>query len=133
MPIRDFRDLVAWQLVEELRREVIAFTGRETVSRDFRFCNQIRDAIASACRNTAEGFGRFRPADNARFVEYAGASICETQDGVMEARRKKYIDEELFDRLWILSRRALGTNTNYLKYLQQCARTGAKPWRKPEP
>ena len=108
MGVTDFRDLVTWQLADELRREVIAFTENKSVARDFRFCNHILDASASACRNTSEGFGRFRPAENARFLEFAHASLSEVQDGLIEAREKKYIDDELHDRLWTLSRRALG-------------------------
>ena len=88
MGIKDFRDLVAWQLADELRREVIAFTEKEPASRDFKFCNQIREASSSACRNTSEGFGRFRPAENARFLEFAHASLLEVQDGLIEARQK---------------------------------------------
>jgi four helix bundle protein len=133
MGVKDFRDLVAWQLADELRREVIAFTEQKAVARDFKFCNQIRDASSSACRNTSEGFGRFRPVENARFLEFARASLCEVQDGLIEARQKKYIDDELYDRVWTLSRRALGANTNYMKYLHRCARTGAKPWEKALP
>ena len=88
-------------------------TGR---TRFQNFCNQIRDASSSACRNTSEGFGRFRPAENARFLEFAHASLSEVQDGLIEAREKKYISSELHDRLWVLSRRALGANANYMKY-----------------
>ena len=51
---------MTWQLANELRREVIAFTEMPPVSRDYKFCSQIRDASSSACRNTSEGFGRFR-------------------------------------------------------------------------
>jgi four helix bundle protein len=130
MGVRDFRDLVAWQLVDQLRQEIISFTAKEPVQSDFKFCDQIRDAISSACRNTAEGFGRFGPADNARFLDYARASIGEVQDLLIEAKQKKYLDNETFERLWTQSRRALGTNTNYGKYLRRCARTGAKPWLK---
>jgi four helix bundle protein len=133
MGVTDFRDLVSWHLADELRREVIAFTEKNAVARDFKFCNQIRDASSSACRNTSEGFGRFRPAENARFLEFAHASLSEVQDGLIEAREKKYIDDQLHDRLWTLSRRALGANTNYRKYRQRCARTDAKPWEKPRP
>jgi four helix bundle protein len=128
MGVTDFRDLVAWQLADELRREVIAFTEKGAVARDFKFCNQIRDASASACRNTSEGFGRFRPAENGRFLEFAHASLLEVQDRLIEAKQKKYIGDDLYDRLWTLSRRALGTNTNYMKYLRRCAQSGAKPW-----
>ena len=128
MGIRDFRDLAAWQRVDELRREIIAFTAKEPACRDFKYRDQIRDAIGSACRNTSEGWGRFRPGDNARFVEIAHASIEEVRDGLIEAREKKYIDDALYERLATLTRRALGTNTNYLKYLQRCAKSGEKPW-----
>ena len=133
MGVTDFRDLVTWQLADELRREVIAFTGKEPVSRDFKFCSQIRDATSSACRNTSEGWGRFRPAENARFLEFAHASLCEVQDGLIEAKQKKYIDDTLHDRLWTLSKRALAANTNYMKYLRRIIRDGDKPWENGEP
>jgi four helix bundle protein len=127
MGISDFQDLVAWQLVDELRREVIAFTAKNPVNRDFKFCSQIQDAVSSACRNTSEGFGRFRPAENARFIEFAHGSICEVQDLLIEAKRKNYVDQPLFDRLWLLARRSLGTNVNYGKYLRHRAREGFNP------
>jgi four helix bundle protein len=136
MAITDFQELAAWQRVNELRREIIAVTAKEPVKRDFKFCSQIQDAISSACRNTSEGFGRFRPTENARLVEIARASICEVQDLLLEARQKSYVDNDLFDRLWTLSRRALGTNTNYGKYLRRCAdnwRRRRKKPRSPEP
>ena len=59
MPVRDFRDLVCWQLSYELRREVFAFTATGPAARDFKFRDQIRDSSASAPRNIAEGFGRY--------------------------------------------------------------------------
>ena len=34
------------------------------------------------------------------------------------------VDESLFERLWVLSRRSVGTNVNYGKYLRRCARDG---------
>jgi hypothetical protein len=51
----DVLGAAAWEF--EFRREVIAFTSKKPASRDFKFCNQIGDAISSACRNTSEGFG----------------------------------------------------------------------------
>ena len=131
MSMDDFRDLAAWQRVNELRIEIIAFTSNRPASTDFEFCDQIRGAIGSACRNTSEGFDRFRPAEHARFLEFARGSIGEVQDGLIEARQKNYIDAALFGRLWTLSRRAIGTNTNLQKYLRRCVKTGAKPWLKP--
>ena len=76
--VRDFRDLVAWQLAYELKCEVYAFTSTGRVSRDFDYVNDIRSASASAPANIAEGFGRFRPLEFARFLTIAKASLVET-------------------------------------------------------
>jgi len=130
MTITHFEQLAAWKRVDELRREIIAFTAQEPASRDFKFCNQIRDAIGSACRNTSEGFGRFRLAENLRFLGFAKGSIAEVQDCLIEAKEKAYLDDKHFDRVWTLSRRAIGTNVNYQKYLRWCLDTGTKPWLK---
>ena len=129
MRVDRFEDLATWQLADELRREVCAFTESGPASRDFKYRNQIRDAAGSACRNTSEGFDRFRPAEFARFLEFARGSLGEIQDGLIEAHQRQFITGELFDRLWILSKRAIGANTNLMKYLQGCADKGDAPWR----
>jgi four helix bundle protein len=71
-----FEDLVVWQRADELRREVLEFTSTGPPSRDFKFRDQIRDAASSAARNTAEGFGRFRPLEFARFLEGVRNFVC---------------------------------------------------------
>jgi four helix bundle protein len=92
MRIDDFRNLVVWQLADELRREILAFTDTGPASRDFKYRDQIRDAIASVCRNTSEGFDRFRPAEFARFLEFARGSLGEVQDCLLDGRDRKYMD-----------------------------------------
>lgn len=59
MGVRDFRDLVCWQLSHELQCEVFAFTAAGPASRDFKYRDQIRDSSAATPRDIAEGFGRF--------------------------------------------------------------------------
>src|SRR5206468_2119053 len=49
----DLRDLICWQLSYELKCEVLAFTATASVSKDFKYCDQIRDSSASAPRNVA--------------------------------------------------------------------------------
>jgi four helix bundle protein len=123
-----FEDLDVWKLADELRREVLEFTNKGLAAKDFKFRDQIRDATSSAARNTAEGFGRFNPGEFARFLGFAHASLNETQDQLLDGRERGYIDQALFDRLWILSKRALGANTSLMKYLKDCAAKGRKPW-----
>ena len=58
MGVDRFEDLIAWQLADQLKTEIFAFTSLPPASRDFKYCDQIRDSIRSVTRNTAEGFGR---------------------------------------------------------------------------
>jgi hypothetical protein len=44
MGVHDFRELAAWQRVDELRREIMALTSKEPASKDF------NSAIKSAMR-----------------------------------------------------------------------------------
>jgi len=97
--VRDFRDLVAWQLSDALRSEVFAFTETGPASRDFKYRDQIRDCAASASRNIAEGFGRYRPAEFARFLEYAVGSLEETKDALIDGHDRGYLDKKLDSRL----------------------------------
>jgi len=62
------------------------------VRRDFKFCAQADSAAASACRNIAEGFGRYGHPDFARFVTIARSSLKELLDSTDEALIKRYID-----------------------------------------
>jgi four helix bundle protein len=57
---RDFRELAAWRLANDLKLLAEGLCARPKPSRDFLFRDQLRDAAASAPRNIAEGFGRFR-------------------------------------------------------------------------
>jgi four helix bundle protein len=82
MGVRRYEDLDAWQIADELKREVCALTESGPASKDFRFRDQIRDSAASNTQNIAEGFGRFRPADFARFMEFAVSSAMETKDSL---------------------------------------------------
>jgi four helix bundle protein len=113
--VRDFRDLVAWQLAETLKCEVLSFTETGQAARDFRFRDDIRASSASAPANIAEGFGRFGPLQFANFLGYAKASLVETQNHLIDARDRRFIDAALFSRLWNLSKAAERATTNLLR------------------
>jgi four helix bundle protein len=113
--VRDFRDLVAWQLAETLKCEVFAFTESGPPARDFRFRDDIRASSASAPANIAEGFGRFRPLQFAHFLGIAKASLVETQNHLIDARKRRYIGAALFSRLRNLAKAAERATTNLLR------------------
>src|SRR6266849_5390728 len=119
MGVRDFRDLVCWQLSYELKCEVCAFTAIGLASRDFKYRDQIHDSSASAPRNIAEGFGRYRPREFARFLEFARASLIDGRDS-------GYLSPTLYSRLANLARAALKTTTNLMLSKQQQANAGSR-------
>ena len=97
MTIRDFRDFVAWQLSYQLKCEVFEFTAIGRAARDFKYRDQIRDSSASTPRNI---------------------SLEETQNSLIDARDRAYLEEKLFSRLWNLSRAANRATKNLKFYLE---------------
>jgi four helix bundle protein len=126
---RRFEDLICWQLAFELQREVFAFTATRPAWRDVRYREQIRDSSASATRNTAEGFGRFRPRDFARFMDIAHASLDETKNHLHDGQLRGYLVPDEHDRLVRLCIRALAANSGLNRYLKTCDPN--HPLRKP--
>ena len=104
--MRDFRELVCWQLSHSLKCEVLALTATGPASRDFKYRDQINDSASSAPSNIAEGFGRFRPGDCARYLEIARASLIETSNHLLDGRERGYLGEPLYSRLQNLTRAA---------------------------
>jgi four helix bundle protein len=121
--VKCFEDLVCWQLSHSLKCEVSAFTASGPSSRDFRYRDQIRDSSASAPSNIAEGFGRYRPREFARYLEIARASLMETQNHLIDGHDRGYVDDRLFARLRNLSTSALRTTTSLMRYQQERGRS----------
>jgi four helix bundle protein len=111
------RDLEAWQLAHEVRSAILELTSREHVRRDFDFCDQARRAANSACKNTAEGFYRFRHPEFAHFMNIAKGSLGELFDSLDEAQAKRYIDQPEYERLHALMDRAMGAAVELHRHL----------------
>ena len=103
-----YEDLDCWQLSNELKQRVYAFIATPPASKDFEFCDQIRDSARGAPRTIAEGFGRFRPKEFARYMEFARASLMETQNHLGDALDSKDITTEEHAALFKLADRAIG-------------------------
>src|SRR5262245_11374708 len=116
--VRRFEDLKCWQLASQLKRKVYAVIGRPRVAKDFDFCDQIRDSARSAPRNIAEGFGRYRPAENARFCEIAKGSLTETENHLLDALEQGYVTKDEWKELSELADHAIRRTTKYIVYLK---------------
>jgi four helix bundle protein len=130
MVARTYRELVCWQLANDLKRRVYELTARPSVATDFDFCKQIRGSARGAPRTIAEGFGRFRPADFARYLEFARGSLIETQNHLDDALDAKHVASDEHTQLWNLADRALRATTKLHQYLQTCKR---QPRGTPDP
>ena len=125
--IKHHEDIVAWQLASELKKWVFKIIARPSVARHFKFCDQIRDSSRSGPANISEGFWRYRPRDNARFVRIALGSLGETANHLNDAFAEKYIEEEEYKNVTKLARRALATTIAWHTHLMTC------PERAPDP
>jgi len=117
-----YQHLVCWKLADELAREVFSITDAGSVAKDFKFCDQIRGSSASAGANIAEGFGRYRPAEFARFLDIARGSLTETHNHLRVGCDRGYFPESDRDRLSLLTGRAAIATTRLIRYLR-----GRKP------
>jgi four helix bundle protein len=116
-----YEDLVIWQLSYELQREVFALTSTGPAGRDFKFCDQIRDSSASVTRNIVEGFGRFRPAEFARFLYIARGSLVETRHHLTDGRDRGYLSSQDYSRLSLLCGRIGIALTRLIRYLRRAS------------
>jgi len=91
-PIKDFRDLYAWQTSHELAVKTYTLTKHFPASEQFGLTNQIRRAVVSVASNIAEGFGRRTTADRLHFYGMARASLHEVQAQLLIAKDVAYLD-----------------------------------------
>jgi four helix bundle protein len=120
MGAKNYRDLAAWRLADELRLKIIAATATPPASKDFKYCNQIRDSAASVPANVAEGFARRSPRDFARFLSIAKGSLSETEDRIRDGAARKYFKDDDAAELMRLAARCDRAITGLRAYLWSC-------------
>jgi four helix bundle protein len=113
-------DLVCWQLSDKLRQLIIENTKDGLpAARDRRFTTNLRDAIASACRNQSEGFYKYWHRQQRPYFNTARASLGETMDGIEDGRERGYFSTELAARMERLCGRAMIANLRWLLSLNR--------------
>ena len=119
---RRFTEIEAWRVSIKLHEEFGAVLDRTPASKDRRFCEDARNALASAPRKIAEGFGRYSHREFANFVNIARASHLETQTNLILARDRQFLSPSEFEHLWAISEEAVAITTGLLKYLRRRSR-----------
>lgn len=118
MGARTYRELTTWQLADELRQAVIALTSGERADLDRRFCQSIRSAAGSVCRNLAEGFARRNDREFAQFIRIALGSLAEVDDHLHEATQRRLLTVDEFARLQRLDDHVKASATKLLRSLK---------------
>ncbi len=94
MAVRSLRNLRSWQAVRVFKVGLYVLSDAGPLVRDLRLRDRLRDASASAASAVSEGFGRFDPADFARFLKMARASVIECRNHLEDALDRGHISEE---------------------------------------
>ena len=135
---KNFRELVVWQLAFELKNRVIALLASGPAAKDFRFRDQLADSARGVPRNIAEGYGRFNPTEIAQFVDFARASLDETENHLRDGVASSYFPAEKVGPMILLlvrCRKALESWHSYLRSVQDDPRfnQGRRKRGRPEP
>ncbi len=124
--ITRFEDIEVWIEARKLSLKVFELTKNESVSRDFRFRDQIRSAAGSVMDNIAEGFERSGRTEFIQFLSIAKGSAGEVRSQLYRANDQKYGPENeilvMIDEYKSLSSKISG----FISYLNQSDFKGQK-------
>jgi four helix bundle protein len=118
MGVRRFNQLRAWQACDFYKKAVYQLCRNGPLSRDWDRRTQLEKSVAGPPACIAEGFGRFNPADFARFVVMARSSLMESQNHLLDAVDRGHITEEARLEKDALAEAALQEVTGLMEYLQ---------------
>ena len=96
MPIKDFKDIFAWQKSHELTLFVYTLTKKYPKEELYGLVSQSRRAVVSIPSNLAEGFKRRGQQEDAHFCNIAQASLEELRYQLLLAKDLGYINEGEF-------------------------------------
>jgi four helix bundle protein len=101
--IRNYRDLVVWQLGMDIALQVYHATKEFPADERFGLTSQVRRAAASVPANIAEGHARSSTKDYLRYVAIAIGSLAETATFIELVGRLGYDDIDELRRIFELT------------------------------
>ena len=97
--IRSFEDIQAWQKARVFCQNVERIMNEGKFARDFALRDQINASSGSIMDNIAEGFERGGNREFINFLSYSKGSAGEAKSQLFRAYDRKYISEDLFNKL----------------------------------
>ncbi len=108
MMVGHYRELIAWQLADQFKIEVIRLVeSSPAVSRSYKYRDQLLSAATSVAANLVEGFLRFSPGEFRKFIDYAVASLSEAEIRLKDGIALRYFNEAECELALQLARRCL--------------------------
>ena len=115
---RNPEELDVWKLCNEVSLRVRVVVDRAPFRRHEKLRQQMEEAAESPCSHIQEGFARYLPADNARFVRIAAGSLAELIRHLNRALARQLLSPSEHAEIHRLTKRALGAAIGYIAYLQ---------------
>ncbi len=94
MPIRSYKDLIAWQKAIELTTAIYATTQKFPKEEMFGLTSQLRRAAVSVPSNIAEGQARNSSREFGHFLTIALGSLNEAETQLLIAQKLGYLAPE---------------------------------------
>ena len=116
--VKRFTDLRAWQACDVFKKAVYRLCENIEIAKDIGRRKQIEESSSGPPAHIAEGFGRFNPADFARFCVMARSSLMESQNHLLDFVDKRYITHDVRLEVNQLAETALEEVTGLMEYLQ---------------
>jgi four helix bundle protein len=121
-----FEDLEIWKEARRLTNRIYAITHKQSFSKDYGLCDQIRRASVSVMSNIAEGFERSGNQEFIQFLSIAKGSCGEVRAQLYIALDQKYISTEESDRLINDLRKLSIMIHHFMNYLKTAPYKGTK-------
>jgi four helix bundle protein len=124
---RGFEDLECYKLALHVIVGVQDLIKSLPPEEKFDLAVQIRRSSKSVAANIAEGYGRYHYLDSLYKYSIARGELNETLSHVINAKVLGYIDQTMFEPLYLLIRETEQTLNGYMAYVQR-QRAGAKEY-----
>ena len=108
MAVRRYQDLIAWQVGQAFKVEVIRVVQRSHgAQRDLKFRSQLLEAARGVPGNLIEGFLRYAPREFARFLGISIGSLGEAENHMRDGILLGYFTDADWAEAFLLARRCL--------------------------
>jgi len=94
LPVRNYKDLVAWQKAFRLGLSVFMLTKAFPDDERFGLVSQMRRGAISVASNIAEGYGRGSRVDYLRYLKVARGALFELETQILFAKEFAYLSDD---------------------------------------